>query len=269
MTIDNTGGDQGILISDISISGANAAEFSLNLPYTLPITLPPGQTFQFDIDLTPVSSGSLSALLSIAHTGTNDTIKTPLLANAATTFPVELLGFRAEAVNGSVHLSWETASERNSDYFGIERSIDGYMFEEFDRVDAMGFSSEWVNYQVIDEYPLKGKSYYRLRQVDLDGSMTHSSVVAISVNTSSFKVFPNPIDGRSKLHVYACGLPDEGGFLRIRNAIGQEIFGERVQISEGRLERDLQLHNLPPGMYIIQLESDNTYTSLSKTLLIR
>ena len=203
------------------------------------------------------------------HTGTNDTINTPLLADAATSFPVELLGFRARVVSGTVHLSWETASEQNSDYFGIERSLDGNMFEEFDRVDAMGFSSELVNYQLIDEYPLRGKSYYRLRQVDLDGSMTHSSVVEISVNDWAFKVFPNPLDGNSILSIFAAGLPEDEGFLRIRNAIGQEVVGERVQISDGRLERELPLKGFPPGMYIVLLEMGNGFSSLSRTLLIR
>ena len=267
--VDNTGGNQGIVITEIIVTGTDSADFALSLPYTLPITVAPGTSFQFDLDLTPSGSGAISAALNIIHSGSNGTIVTPLSGTGSTTFPVELLGFRAKAINGSVQLSWETASEQNSDYFGIERSLDGHMFEEIERVEAVGYSDELVSYKTADYQPLIGKSYYRLRQVDLDGSMTHSDIVEISINDWAFKVFPNPLEGKSTLHILGSGLPGEDGYLRIRNVLGQEILRESIHFSEGRLERDLQLESLIPGMYIIQLDIENGFESVSQLVQVR
>jgi hypothetical protein len=125
------------------------------------------------------------------------------LASGATTFlnisdcssalPVELVAFRAEAVDNDVELSWTTGSEYNSDYFTVERSEDGVHFSHILQKDAAGNSSSTRHYSAIDEHPMYGISYYRLSQTNFDGIVHYSQTISITINkTLELTVFPNP-----------------------------------------------------------------------------
>ncbi len=92
------------------------------------------------------------------------------LANTNSVLPTELLHFDAEKSNSEVHVSWSTASEVNNDYFVVERSSDALNFEPISYLSGAGTSISTINYSYIDAYPLSGVSYYRLRQVDFDGT---------------------------------------------------------------------------------------------------
>jgi hypothetical protein len=84
--------------------------------------------------------------------------------------PVTLIEFTAKVENeNQVALSWKTTAEINNDYFIVERSRDGVVFEEVDRINGNGTTTEMSSYQTTDYDPFKGISYYRLRQVDYDG----------------------------------------------------------------------------------------------------
>ncbi|MEZ4807777.1 MAG: hypothetical protein R2815_09975 [Flavobacteriales bacterium] len=93
--------------------------------------------------------------------------------------PIELLFFDAQAVDDRVRCTWTTLSERDNDHFLVERSGDGSTFHSIGRVGGAGYSWSQLNYELIDPWPLTGISYYRLRQVDLDGSATVSQTVAV------------------------------------------------------------------------------------------
>ena len=93
--------------------------------------------------------------------------------------PVELLFFDAEVMNYGVQLSWATASELNHESMIIERSIDGREFESIGEIKGEGNTQSLSNYQFMDYYPESGKNYYRLRQIDLDGSEAIFNVVSV------------------------------------------------------------------------------------------
>ena len=91
--------------------------------------------------------------------------------------PVELLSFTASLIeNKIVSLDWVTSTEYNSDKFIIERSIDGINWEFLAEKKAAGRSQQPIQYQGFDNSPYLGINYYRLRQVDLDGSFTYSKI---------------------------------------------------------------------------------------------
>ncbi len=91
--------------------------------------------------------------------------------NTGCGLPVELLDFSAqyEASRDVVRLHWSTASEINNGYFCVERSSDAQVFTEQIRVKGSGTTTGVVSYKAIDDAPLRGVSYYRLKQVDYDG----------------------------------------------------------------------------------------------------
>ena len=92
-----------------------------------------------------------------------------------TILPIELIDFQAFPVGDKVELQWSTASETNSDRFMIERSKDGAVFEPIGMVTAAGNSAQMNQYAHLDRSPYPGLNYYRLQQVDLDGTFEHSA----------------------------------------------------------------------------------------------
>lgn len=96
-----------------------------------------------------------------------------------TALPIKLSNFSATIKDKSAIISWTTASESNNHYFTIERSADGSNFTSIGMVDGAGNSSSSIDYRYIDDAPLAGTSYYRLKQTDYDGQFTYSDVRAI------------------------------------------------------------------------------------------
>ncbi|MBK7807576.1 MAG: hypothetical protein IPJ51_14975 [Saprospiraceae bacterium] len=98
--------------------------------------------------------------------------------------PVNLTRFdgRWNKVLDINELTWETASEINSDYFDVQRSFKGSEFESVGKVTAAGNSNRITSYAFNDnEIRLNGVYSYRLRQVDFDGTETYSNIVDIDV----------------------------------------------------------------------------------------
>ena len=87
-----------------------------------------------------------------------------------TPLPVELMYFNATPVKDGVLVEWSTASEYNSDYFSLERSIDGQSWKQVQEVQAAGNSTSRIDYDYLDQDPIHGLSYYRLKQIDYDGT---------------------------------------------------------------------------------------------------
>lgn len=110
----------------------------------------------------------------------------------AITLPIELSSFSAKVEEGDVKVEWTTATERNNDYFTIERSKDGTNFEEVARVDGAGNSTSTLNYRSVDTHPYQGTSYYRLKQTDFDGETKTFEVVSVSIQENDLLVWPNP-----------------------------------------------------------------------------
>lgn len=126
--------------------------------------------------------------------GSNDGFSVTTTINIP--LPVELVSFSATVEAGSVKLLWVTASELNNDYFQVERSQDGIEFFPVVRIPGAGTTSQRNTYQAMDENPLPGTSYYRLSQVDFDGTISYSRVAMVHIAgevADILKLYPNPV----------------------------------------------------------------------------
>jgi ELWxxDGT repeat protein len=134
------------------------------------------------------AAGTLSGTDPYTVTG-NYTSFSPfgVLSGPGATLPVQLLSFTASLQQQKVRLDWSTSSESNSRHFIVERSATGRSFEAIGTVNAAGNSNSLNNYQYSDMNPLSGTSWYRLRQVDMDGRSTLSPIVQVS-NPSLSKI---------------------------------------------------------------------------------
>lgn len=115
--------------------------------------------------------------------------------NFGTPAPVDWLSFTATPDKAEVDLDWATAHEENTDYFGIERQEVGGNWVEIGRVTAVGFASSETSYDFTDNNPgPTDPIYYRLRQVDFDGSVDYSLIVSVAFPNSetAVSIYPNP-----------------------------------------------------------------------------
>jgi hypothetical protein len=116
--------------------------------------------------------------------------------------PVRLLEFKGIRENNVTSLIWITASEENSSYFEIQRSTNGIDFVGISKVPAAGTSSSVLYYTFGDTYPVNGLFYYRLKQVDLDGSHELSKIISVSNEDQTWlSLIPNPFHKSSQLAV--------------------------------------------------------------------
>lgn len=169
----------------------------------------------------------------------------------AAALPVDLIDFTATPVDGKrVRLFWETASEINNSYFSVERSSDIQHWYEAAKVNGAGNTSTNISYQVWDEHPYKGISYYRLKQVDKDGKFSYSEIrkVNITDHQSMLRIYPNP--GNSILTVE--GNKTELTRMQLYNIEGKNITPaiKIKKINDTKLSLDIS--RLTPGVYYLQ-----------------
>lgn len=190
-------------------------------------------------------------------------------------FPVELLYFRAEAnpINNQVDLYWETASELNNDFFLVERSLDGASFIAIDQVDGSGTTETNQSYQAIDRQPLLGKAFYRLRQVDFDGSFTYSDMIEVSFSNedfSSVNVYPSPARIGEEVSVEFHIPEAQSALITIVNQQGQTVYKTEVDAVLGNTTFRTNPGNLMPGIYFVNIVDPNQpEIRLSEKLLLQ
>lgn len=147
-----------------------------------------------------------------------------------TPLPVELISFEATAIKNQTQLNWQTASEINSDKFEIERSTNGNSWSKIGEVKAATNSSHLLNYEFYDLQP-NVSNYYRLKQIDLDGTFVYSSMRFVKFHQVSLQVYPNPVTNLLNVEVPSVGVH----YLVLRNSLGQIIFNFSDQLNEDEM----------------------------------
>lgn len=187
-----------------------------------------------------------------AQTGTGSN-GSGVIANAGGPLPVELVSFQAFPVRGSVDLAWMTASEQNSSHFVVERSPDGQYWTPVDHVPAVGFSYAPMNYYAKDPSPLPGTSYYRLMQVDLDGSRTWSEQVPVHFRNDDegLVAWPNPAQTMVTVrHDPTWERPS----LRLHDSMGRNM---PVAVLHGSGQLSFPVSALPNGTYTVEIATEH------------
>jgi hypothetical protein len=174
--------------------------------------------------------------------------------------PINLLSFNATyQKTKQVRLNWSTASETNNDFFTIQRSRDGMVFENVATVKGAGNSTVLQNYVAFDESPYEGVSYYRLKQTDYDGNCKYSDWVAVNHTASDpLNVYPNPVIDQLN---YVINAGEDGYFeSELLDASGKMISSKKDFLSEGIQTLSHDFSALPPGTYMLRVRTkDEVY----------
>lgn len=175
--------------------------------------------------------------------------------------PIKLIYFTAKPDGDAVNLEWATAAEVNNNFFTIERSVDGEHFEALLTKQGAGNSTENLYYSAVDEHPMEGYSYYRLKQTDFDGHYTYSDIETVKngdaadegMNKLEIKsIAPNPFTDSFKLSfmIKSAVLVD----FSLMNSSGQFVAQDKIQTEEGiNTYEFIDKFNLKKGIYFITL----------------
>lgn len=190
-----------------------------------------------------------------ANGGTNTIAATVVIGFGP--LPVTLVEFSAKARNNNdAVLTWATAQEKDNDHFDVERSIDGVNFVKVGQRAGHGNSTTTQQYSFTDEGAarLAGTVYYRLRQVDTDGTPTNSDVRTVAFSKSAkleLTVYPSP--ATDKLNVRLNGQ-DEASAVLIFNTAGMRVLEGKLA---GSLSTSFEVQQLPAGTYLVQVKAAN------------
>lgn len=185
--------------------------------------------------------------------------------------PVELTSFSASIVNENVNLKWSTATELNNLGFEIEKSFNNKKYEKIGFVPGYGTTTESKSYNFYISNLPSQKTYYRLKQVDFDGTFEYSSSVEVDgVIPAEFSLkqnYPNPFNPSTKI---GFTLPSESNVkISIYNLIGQKV-AEVVnsKFTAGNHSIDFNGSNLSSGIYLYKIEA-GSFSSVKKMQLIK
>lgn len=177
---------------------------------------------------------------------------------AASPTPVELVSFDAVARDNVSVLTWETSSEVNNEGFYVERSKDGKRFESLGFVKGNGTTSVTNAYEFVDETPNED-NYYRLRQVDFDGSEDYSDIEFVRFNTNvSASVYPNPFVDRLTI---STGAYTGSISVAVLDASGRLISNEVTN------DRNKDLSDLKAGVYYLYVRNEEGVELLKEKVI--
>lgn len=167
--------------------------------------------------------------------------------------PVEFVSFEGWHKDNKNILQWVTESELNSASFEVERSIDGSNFERIGTVAAAGNSNVLLTYLFEDKTPMLGVNYYRLRQVDFDGSFTYSNTIAIEVegDLGTQVIYPNPTNGLVSYQFTTSQATTR--YVQVLDILGKEVQNFSIEAQAGINTTNIDLSDYPGGTYLIMV----------------
>lgn len=171
--------------------------------------------------------------------------------------PVDLTSFTGKKVINGVQLNWSTASEKDNAYFEVLRAAEDGVFKAIDKVNAKGSG----NYQFVDNNPLNGKNYYKLKQVDLNGdSKEFSTIVPIDFDLQTNKLTAF-INNDNKLLLSYTASANSNANLTISDLSGKKLLSNKVTLSKGANQPTIDVSKLPNGLYVVSLTENNNVSA--------
>jgi hypothetical protein len=236
------------------------------------------QTYKLEIDATLMNVNGLTATLIDKYTSINTNLNIGFSnvvtfscdANAASkvrdrfkivfrklnSLPVSFLNVEAKLINNIAQVNWQVTSQVNVKSYCIEKSMDGKNYTTIKTIPAKNQQALVILYSVTDENLASGKSFYRIKNIDLDGAFTFSTVVTlnnISTPNSYITVYPNPITNKV-INLNMFKYKNGNYMIKIFSKLGQLLQQNTLQHQLETTQHAIQLSpNVVAGFYFIQV----------------
>lgn len=200
----------------------------------------PGERYRFIFEITASSTSNNNQCMVFDNFRTTGT-------NALAPLPVSFIAFSARKAGTDVQVIWNVAGEKEVLRYEVERSNDGRNFVKIGEVAATGASG----YAFTDPQPVTGVSFYRVRNVDLDGKYQYSKVIRI--NTSrviGIRAFPQP--ARTEVTIEHGALKSKG-WISLSSASGQVV--KRVDVPADETQTLIDISQLKAGIYLLRFDN--------------
>lgn len=198
--------------------------------------------------------GTYTIALTVNNGSCSLTTTEEITINAVIALPIEIVSFEANLneTEKEVTLKWVTASETNNSHFELQRSLDGSRFDYLKVIGGQGNSNQLQSYSFVDKNPVPGVNYYRLKQVDFDGTHTYSNIVSAQIVTKSViaSVIPNPINDRAIVR-FGEKLPARTK-LQVLSSMGQVI---ATYLAEDKFSQEINLDRFEKGVYFLRIKN--------------
>ena len=243
-TCDRSGGSPADAIMELTWHSGSVVNDYANLT----IAHYDGTTDWDGIASTPVGTNSSGTITSDAAVTTFSPFTIGSISSA-NPLPIRILYFdvRFNEKFDHVILDWRTASEKNNDYFSIERSVDGINWIKIGEVNGAGTSNIPVSYQYFDFDVFRGLTYYRLKQVDFDGEFDYSDIKLVNFQKAENLVYPNPSSGE----FYINGVKEENDNVLVINSLSELVFSGKLQNNK------INLSFLSKGIYFLIINNQS------------
>ncbi len=248
---------EGDVVSEpVIASGGNGSGYAYaatNLPNGLQIEPTTGLIFG-TITAGASASSPFASIITVSQAGSADaTYNLTWTVTGPNAFPVVWLGLDAWLANGVVEVNWSTASEINSDYYQVERSVESGRFEAIGTVQAAGNTAQPTDYSFFDNSYFGQDLRYRIRQVDQNGEFEYSNVIELSITDFETVVYPNPFEDKITV---AFSKKAQAVRLQIFDLTGRMWYQEMISDTVSG-EKQLSLESLATGVYVLMVTFDD------------
>lgn len=258
LVVSTNGGNGGNVISSTHSGGGGGGQGAIfiSIPTPIPNLTPQSNAGNGGCNQNPCSTNAGSG------GGPNGA---GIASDVIGVLPVELMYFNADDMNKKVALTWATMTERNSNYFHVQRSNDAQNWTTLGKVKAAENSNKTLYYEFNDESPVSGVSYYRLKIEDLDMSLDYSDIKVVERNEKETFVilYPNPATDRINL---ASSYNINEIIYEVFDVSGKQVMIVGEVVSDDKLVLDLS--GLAKGLYFMSIKTpDGKAISTQKIIL--
>ncbi|MFD1551976.1 hypothetical protein DNU06_01245 [Putridiphycobacter roseus] len=211
---------------------------------------------------TTITQSGLGGLNCISCTSAGNgsgTNNSGIIANSTGPLPIELTYFNALLnENEKVNLEWQTKSEKDNNYFLIEKSVDAVTWKVLEKINGTGNSVVEKKYYTQDPSPYNGLSYYRLKQVDFDGKESIYPPKSININqiiNANLLIYPNPTNNQITIESNFNSSKVNLNGIQIYNSLGQDFTNRVKTIDNNHYKIILDLSNIQSGIYYIKFQT--------------
>ena len=180
--------------------------------------------------------------------------------------PVTFTSIKAIQQNKDIAVGWTVSNQQNIKQYEVEKSTDGINFAKAATQNVVGANDSSASYTWLDNNPLAGDNFYRIRSLSNNGDIKYSETVDVKINNGKqeITIFPNPVINYANLTVQSAGKTKLN--LTIFDATGKKIIEEQISLQNGLNKVPLNFTRFSQGVYFVQLVDDNNVKKVIKVL---